>query len=126
MDKLHSIRSTKGFSLDEELRAYDGVVPSVFVPTESEQADLADYVTAAPHDYDFCEEAMRSEKEFAQKEAMNSRITSALRGVYKQIGSPAYRRRPSLVPLSRLPLDMEEELGHFMYSSPEVLPEELE
>ena len=122
-DKLYSIRSTKGFSLDEELRAYDGTVPAtVFAEPSVEADELVDHELF----YQDVEEQQHAQAESSLKESLNAYISSALRKVTSKIGSPAYSRRPAIVPLSRLPLKIEEELGHFMYSSPEVLPEELE
>lgn len=122
MKELYSIRATKGFSLDEELRAYDGEVSPV-VHTQEEKADWREHIDLR-EEYAFFEEQERSGKEGAEKASMHSRITASLRNVNAKIGSPAYRRRSRIVPLSRLPLHIEEELGHFMYSSHEVLPEE--
>ena len=116
MNKLYRIMATKGFSLDDELRAYEGAVAPI---VKNEISDARD----DPAEYNLLEE--QSTEANSERDLLQSRITDALRKVTKKIGSPPYSRRPNIVPLSQLPVGMREELGHFMYSAGE-LPEETE
>ena len=115
LDPLYTIRLVKGFSLNDELRAWDGVPEE---PIDLKAGDEEYSERPYTDSYDF-PEMHESEEAERKREIFDTRLKYALQGVSRAIhvGKSKRPRVPRVICISQLPDGMRREISHYMYSS---------
>lgn len=113
-EPIYKIRSTKGFSLNEELRAWDGVPewPTVQEPVDKDYSDR--FGAAEVKDfYAEQDEIVRAAEQAQERETFDSRLKHALQSVTK--ATPVGRsKRSRVIFMSQLPRDTQSELAKYV------------
>ncbi len=117
---IYNIRATKGFSLDDELRAWDGVHedPTVQEPVNvkySVNVTYSDLLDAAElRDFYAEQDQIASSADNAQeRETFDSRLKYALQKASGPI-SVGRSKKPRVFCMSQLPRDMQKELADYV------------
>ena len=114
INSLYSARLVKGFSLNDELRAYEGDVSTELTTPDPVESDN-DYADVKGF-YAEQDEITRSITEKEQRETFESLLKSALQKKSKAIPVGRSRMRREIC-MSQLPDGMRREISHYMYSS---------